>query len=225
LERHKNIVQHHLVFKWTSLAPGEKFSPAVGASNLSELQPSLIRNSIHSVILACHNAGLGVCNVTGDGAGENVKVFVEMSKADCLQHIDPATMLKFPDVDFEAEKLLAMEHPVTREPAFVLEDMPHVVKRLGNVSQSTIEAETQMVRQPAQSLDDPELLGSNGWQKSPNARHQVDDASFCQGCIQSNEGASSHTSVVGQRGADDQMSRGRRRGGLSLRRLAAHKDH
>jgi hypothetical protein len=132
LERSKNIVQHHLVFKWTSLAPGEKFSPTVGALNLSELQPSLIRNSIHSVILACHNAGLGVCNVTGDGAGENVKVFAEMSKVDCLQYIDTATMAKFPAIEFEAEKLLAMEHPVTREPVFVLEDMPHVVKRIVN---------------------------------------------------------------------------------------------
>jgi hypothetical protein len=132
LERSKNIVQHHLVFKWTSLAPGDKFSPTVGALNLSELHPSLIRNSIHSVIVACYNAGLGVCNVTGDGAGENVKVFTEMSKVDCLQYIDPETIAKFPGIEFEAEKWLAMEHPVTHDPVFVLEDMPHVVKRIVN---------------------------------------------------------------------------------------------
>jgi hypothetical protein len=158
LDQADNIAQHHLVFKWTSAHPDVELSLTVAALNITECTPTLINNTIHSLLVALEIEDVGVCILVGDGAGENTKVFAAMSTHPISDYIPSDLRESFKDVPFDLGAVFL--HPCSGLPIFVLEDMPHVVKRLVNALErsSNPQAERNLwwgatEDQPAQPLN------------------------------------------------------------------------
>jgi hypothetical protein len=69
--------------------------------------------------------------VVGDGAGENAAFFDRTTTETISKYISDELIALCPNVSLD-DLTTVMLHPVTDEPIFIIEDMPHVVKRLVN---------------------------------------------------------------------------------------------
>ena len=123
-----NVAEHHMIMKWTSVCNGVKISHIVACQNLSDLKPATLEKMVNSTLMALHDCGFAVCVLVGDGAGENVKLFKSLSTIPISEFVPEDLQKQFPQNNYDM--CVAMPHPDTLEPIFILEDMPHVVKRL-----------------------------------------------------------------------------------------------
>jgi hypothetical protein len=119
----------------------DKLSPTVAILNVAELTPSLISNTLHTLLVTLHNYRFRVCGVVSDGASENIKVFGSVCTEPIGAYIAEDVKKQFPKVCFD-DLMVVMRHPVTDEPIFVIEDMPHVVKRIVNAMESSSNPQT-----------------------------------------------------------------------------------
>jgi hypothetical protein len=129
LDHLKNVAEHHLVFKWTTVHPKVEHSPIVASFNLADLKPSTLMNTLHTVLTTLKGYGLGVCLLVGDGAEENVSFFKSICTVPISRYIPEELQKKYATIPYE-ELLFVALHPVTDEPIFVIEDMPHLMKRI-----------------------------------------------------------------------------------------------
>jgi hypothetical protein len=146
LDRLENIAKHHLIFKWTSVDPTEDISRVVSSANISELKPSLLQTMPHSVLISLHLHGLATCVIVGDGAKENVKVFDVVASEAIGQYIPETLREEYNSAMRELglfDRNFVILHPCTQEPIFLLEDMPHVVKRVVNAMEKSSMAPDQ----------------------------------------------------------------------------------
>lgn len=65
LEESNTVVKHHLIFKWTSVHEDINISTTVGSLNLTELKPSMLSNTLNSILIELDNYNLAVCVVVG----------------------------------------------------------------------------------------------------------------------------------------------------------------
>jgi hypothetical protein len=124
-----------MIMKWTSVCNGVKISHIVACQNLSELKPATLEKMVNSTLTALHDCGFAVCVLVGDGAGENVKLFKSLSTIPISKFLPEDLQKQFPQTNYDM--CVAMLHPDTLEPIFILEDMPHVVKRLVNALENS----------------------------------------------------------------------------------------
>ena len=131
LEESNTVVKHHLVFKWTSVHEDINISTTIGSLNLTELKPSMLSNTLNSILIELDNYNLAVCVVVGDGAGENATFFDGTTTETISKYISEELSALCHHVSLD-DLMTVMLHPVADEPIFIIEDMPHVIKRLTN---------------------------------------------------------------------------------------------
>jgi hypothetical protein len=131
LDHVQNVAQHHLVFKWTTVHPEVAHSPIVASFNLADLKPSMLINTLHTVLITLEGYGLGVCLLVEDGAEENVSFFKSICTVPISRYIPEELQKKYATIPYEERQFVTL-HPVTDEPMFVVEDMPHLMKRIVN---------------------------------------------------------------------------------------------
>lgn len=119
------------MFKCTAVHPDVDISFTCAALNVSELKPSMLANVLHAILIELHNVGMGVCVIVGDGAGENAKLFSAISTEYAATYLTPELQEKLKAMKCDLFKCV-MLHPITGEPIVVIEDMPHLIKRLVN---------------------------------------------------------------------------------------------
>lgn len=77
--------------------------------------------------------------MTGDGAKENIKVFKTLAMEAVSIFIEPICCSCYPNALTAGvfDRKLTMLHPITLEPIFLQEDMPHVLKRVFNAMEKS----------------------------------------------------------------------------------------
>ncbi len=106
-------------------------SPIVASFNLADLKPSMLINTLHTVLITLEGYGLGVCLLVEDGAEENVSFFKSVCTVPISRYIPEELQKKYATIPYEERQFVTL-HPVTDEPMFVVEDMPHLMKRIVN---------------------------------------------------------------------------------------------
>ena len=135
----------------------KKTSWVVGTQDLKEINSSTLLDMLSGLTKALHFYGFPVCMIVGDGATENASLFSAMATEPASSYLSDEVKNKFPKVAFDAK--IAWKHPITGLPIFILEDMPHVVKRIVNAMESSsrkkIKEEPSVFKKSAdQSVDD-----------------------------------------------------------------------
>jgi hypothetical protein len=131
----ENIAGHHLVWKYTTVDPDIKFSLVVAREDCESLKAARLEGTLMSLLLALYAHGLDICSLCGDGATENVQLFKSLCTKTIVEWLSDDTMREFDKLgllDEEAAMNVIFINPSTGKPIFVIEDMPHVVKRLVN---------------------------------------------------------------------------------------------
>jgi len=113
----------------------KKTSWIVGTQDLKDIHSSTLLDMISGLTKALHFYGFPVCMVVGDGATENASLFSAMATEPVSTYLSDEVKKKFPKVAFDT--IIAWKHPITGQPVFILEDMPHVVKRIVNAMESS----------------------------------------------------------------------------------------
>ena len=130
----ENIAGHHMVWKYTTVDPDIKFSLVVAREDCESLKAARLEGTLMSLLLALFAYGLDVCSLCGDGATENVQLFKSLCTETILDWLSNDTKQEFEKLGLleEAAMNVVFINPSTGKPIFVVEDMPHVVKRLAN---------------------------------------------------------------------------------------------
>jgi hypothetical protein len=129
-----NLTEHFLVLKATTVDPEFKCSVTVARCNCASIEPVRLERTFRATITALQMHDVGVCLAVGDGAGENVTFFRNVCTHSIADYIDDETRSLFKKRGMEEflKKKVAMKCPLSGEPIFIVEDMPHVVKRIVN---------------------------------------------------------------------------------------------
>ena len=190
MEQAESIAKHHLVVKWTQIDPVHncKMSFNVASISVADMTPKLLVDLLHSVKLALHVKDFRCVSECGDGATENITYFEGVTSVSIKQYL-PKDILaeeKYKGIIID-DKFQVEIDPVTHDPIIVLEDMPHIVKRVGNtVDYSSDEKHSRDLRwgehQPINMnmiKQIHETYGENGLNLQPTAltmAHFIKDA-------------------------------------------------
>lgn len=119
--------KEHLVCYARCMTPGVDLSFIAGAWNLPACRKIDLMPIIHEVILGLMNHRFEVRALTCDNAQSNDGFFKMKASIEVRQYL-PKSWLE--DYRLDGEFMIGMEHPITRNPIFFVNDPPHCLKTL-----------------------------------------------------------------------------------------------
>ena len=144
-----SITEHFLVWKATVVHPNYDFSIVVARQCCASIEALRLQTMEDAIRIAFGIHKIRIMSICGDGAKENVMYF----KQQCTEALSLYLSDETVDLFKKAELLdylgfkIARKDPFNGDPAFYIEDMAHLIKRLVNtLDRSSTDKETRNLK-------------------------------------------------------------------------------